>query len=651
MFYCISVSSWVEERNPTYTYNIADRHFPIMRKIFSQTKILLLTLYIFPVLLLLWFLGNFSVNVPYWDQWRLTPIFERVAEGNATFFDFFTVHGHHRILIPKLIITALAFATKWNTQAEIICSVIFVIMTFFAICKIAEIQFQNQNKNILHIANILSCLFLFSLVQHQNWLWGFTLFWFLTNLCLIMAVYFIHALDNLSVKTRIFLAAIFCLIGSFTLIQGLLSWLVLIPSILSIEGKLKQKISRLSIWILLFILSSLIYAINFNPIREPKPFLFTEQPFLIVNYFLAVLGLPLVRLPIPAILTGLILFSGFLFFTYYFLNKILLKKESQELGIKSSLPEAMNWKFRGNRISVPESLETLDAPLLTNLDFSLKKTIPWLTIGTFSLISALSISVGRAEYGIENAMISSRYTTTSILLIISLIYLLALFVQEQQKYLSIYKILAVAMTGIMTINSVYVVRNVKLSFPYIESRKECLEIINYLADSEFIRESPDSCLVLMNGKTWLVRQGAEIMEKLGWREFPQNLEFIKQPKQNYGYLDNPQTTAKPLIIQGDETLNLGGWAIRPDRKKQPNLVLLSSGENQGFFANAIVNLESNDIAKIMKSKLYSKVRWKVTFSAKSLPMGENIIKAWVYNSDKQEFVKLNDEVKVRVEES
>ncbi|NET16686.1 MAG: hypothetical protein F6K08_29660, partial [Okeania sp. SIO1H6] len=91
--------------------------------------------------------------------------------------------------------------------------------------------------------------------------------------------------------------------------------------------------------------------------------------------------------------------------------------------------------------------------------------------------------------------------------------------------------------------------------------------------------------------------------------------------------------------------------IRPDRKKQPNLVLLSSGENQGFFANAIVNLESNDIAKIMKSKLYSKVRWKVTFSAKSLPMGENIIKAWVYNSDKQEFVKLNDEVKVRVEES
>ncbi|MCL2924244.1 MAG: hypothetical protein MGF17_06345, partial [Trichodesmium sp. MAG_R04] len=90
-----------------------------MLTVFSRTRILLLILYIFPALLLLWFLGNFSVNVPYWDQWRLTPIFERVAEGNATFFDFFTVHGHHRILIPKLIITALAFATKWNTQAEI----------------------------------------------------------------------------------------------------------------------------------------------------------------------------------------------------------------------------------------------------------------------------------------------------------------------------------------------------------------------------------------------------------------------------------------------------------------------------------------------------------------------------------------------------
>ncbi|MCL2927480.1 MAG: hypothetical protein MGG37_05500 [Trichodesmium sp. MAG_R01] len=580
-----------------------------MRKIFSRTRILLVTLYIFPVLLLLWFLANFSVNVPYWDQWRLTPIFEKVAEGNATFFDFFTVHGHHRILIPKLIITALAFATKWNTQAEIICSVIFVIITFFAVCKIAQINFHNQNQNILNIANILSCLFLFSLVQHQNWLWGFTLFWFLTNLCLIMAVYLIHVLENISVKRRIFLAAIFCFIGSFTLIQGLFSWLVLIPSILSIEGKAKQKITRLVIWSLLFVVSCIIYAINFNPIREPKPFLFTEQPFLIINYFLAVIGLPLVRLPIPAILTGLILFSSFLFFTYYFLKKPFYKL-------------------------------TFFPP-----------TIPWLTIGTFSIISALSISVGRAEYGVENAMTSSRYTTTSILLIISLVYLLALFVQKQQKYLLIYKILAVAITGIMLINSLYVVRNIKLSFPYIESRKECLEIINYLEDSEFIKTSPDSCLVLMNGKTWLVRRGAEIMAKLGWREFPQNLQFIKQPKQNYGYLDHPQTTAKPLIIKSEETLNLGGWAIRPDGKEQPNLVLLSSGNNQDFFANAIVNLESYDIAKVMKSKLYSRARWKVKFSAKSLPVGETVIKAWVYNPNKQEFVKLNNEVNVRVEKS
>ena len=580
-----------------------------MRKIFSRTRILLVTLYIFPVLLLLWFLANFSVNVPYWDQWRLTPIFEKVAEGNATFFDFFTVHGHHRILIPKLIITALAFATKWNTQAEIICSVIFVIITFFAVCKIAQINFHNQNQNIINIANILSCLFLFSLVQHQNWLWGFTLFWFLTNLCLIMAVYLIHVLENISAKRRIFLAAIFCFIGSFTLIQGLFSWLVLIPSILSIEGKAKQKITRLVIWSLLFVVSCIIYAINFNPIREPKPFLFTEQPFLIINYFLAVIGLPLVRLPIPAILTGLILFSSFLFFTYYFLKKPFYKL-------------------------------TFFPP-----------TIPWLTIGTFSIISALSISVGRAEYGVENAMTSSRYTTTSILLIISLVYLLALFIQKQQKYLLIYKILAVAITGIMLINSLYVVRNIKLSFPYIESRKECLEIINYLEDSEFIKTSPDSCLVLMNGKTWLVRRGAEIMAKLGWREFPQNLQFIKQPKQNYGYLDHPQTTAKPLIIKGEETLNLGGWAIQPDGKEQPNLVLLSSGNNQDFFANAIVNLESYDIAKVMKSKLYSRARWKVKFSAKSLPVGETVIKAWVYNPNKQEFVKLNNEVNVRVEKS
>ncbi|MDJ0554293.1 MAG: hypothetical protein QNJ68_07635 [Microcoleaceae cyanobacterium MO_207.B10] len=576
-------------------------------KTFSKTQLLLLVLYIIPVALLFWFIADFSVNVPYWDQWRLTHIFDKVAHGNATFYDFFSVHGHHRILVPKLIITALAFASQWNTQYEIICSVIFVIITFFAIWKIASIQLENGGKYFLHIANILTCMSLFSLVQHQNWLWGFTLFWFLTNLCLIMAVYFIYALDNLSATTRILLAAISCFIGSFTLAQGLFSWPVLIPSILSIEEQLKQKLNKLIIWIGLFVFSCFIYAINYNPIREPKPFLFTEQPFLVINYFFAVLGLPLVRIPILAILTGLILFSGFLFFTFYFLKKPWYK-----------------------------------------LTF-VAEAIPWLTIGAFSLISAMSISVGRAEYGIENAMISSRYTTTSILLIISLVYLVALFLQSQQKYLSVYKIFAVVMTGIMIINSLYIVRSTKLSFPYIQSRKECLEIINYLEDSEFIQKSPDSCLVLMNGKTWLVREGAEIMAKLGWRDFPKNLKFITQPKQTYGYLDNLPVTGKPIIINGNETISMSGWAIIPDSIKQPNLVLLSSGENQSFFANAIVNLESSDIAKILKSKMYSRARWNVTFSGNSLPIGESVIHAWVYNSDHQAFIKLNQQIQVRVE--
>ncbi len=577
-----------------------------MQKVFSKTQISLLILYILPVALLLWFVANFSVNVPYWDQWRLTPLFEKVATGNASFADFFTVHGHHRILIPKLIITALAFASKWNTQYEIICSVFFVIITFLAIYKIASTQLQNEDKNFMHIANILTCLLLFSLVQHQNWLWGFTIFWFLTNLCLIMAIFFIHTSKNLSSKTKMLMAGASCFIGSFTLAQGLFSWPVLIPSILSIEGKPKEKKWRVIIWISLFILLCFIYAINYNPIREPKPFLLTEQPLLIINYFLAVLGLPLVRVPILSILTGLILFSAFLFFSFYFIKKPFTKLTF-----------------------VPE-------------------TIPWLTIGAFSLISALSISVGRAEYGIENAIISSRYTTTSILLIISHVHLLGLFLKHQQKYLPVYKIFAVVMTGIIIINSIYVVTWIKFSFPYMESRKECLEIINYLEDSEFIRESRDSCLVLMNGKTWLVRKGAKIMERLGWREFPQNLEFLGEPQQNYGYLDNLQTTEELIDTNINETITLGGWAIMPDRKKQPHLVLLSSGQNKSFFANGIVNLESNDITKTLDSKQYSRARWNVAFSAKSLPVGKTVINAWIYNSEQQQFIKLNNQVKVRI---
>lgn len=594
------------------------KHFPRL----SENKILLLILYLLPVALLLWFVATFSVNVPFWDQWRLVNMFDKVAGGNASFSDFFEVHGHHRIFFPKLIITALAFASGWNTQYEIICSIIFVVITFWFLCQIASsnrfsdidaIQNPNKSDNFMHVANILTCMLLFSLVQHQNWLWGFTLFWFLTNLCLVMAVFFLCCNEKRSCcgeqGRRLFYAGISCFIGSFTLAQGLLAWPILIPAVLSLGGNSGQKLKRVLIWMGIFLVSCFIYSLNYNPIREPQPFLFLERPLLVINYFFTVLSLPLVRVPIPSIVAGFVLFSCFLFFGFYFMR------------ITGKMP-----------VLHPEAL-------------------PWLSIGSFAIISSLSITAGRAQYGVENAIISSRYTTTSVLLIVALIHLLALFWRQNSASTSIFSIGAVIFIGIIAVNSIYVINKIKTELPYMQGRKECLEIINYLETSEFMEEAPESCLVLLNGKTWLVREGAEIMDKLGWREFPKDLEFISNPERVYGYLDTPPNglgeTGKMPVLQ-NETVTVTGWATIPEREETPNLVLLSYGENRTFFANAYVVLDSPDLAKTLKSKEYKKARWQAEFSGKDLGVGEGAIAAWVYNAKDKQFVKLNDELKIEV---
>lgn len=574
-----------------------------------QNKILLLILYLLPVALLLWFVATFSVNVPFWDQWRLVNFFDKVASGNASFADFFEVHGHHRIFFPKIIITALAFASGWNTQYEIICSIIFVLITFWFLCQIAVSKKVNKSDKFRHLANILTCMLLFSLVQHQNWLWGFTLFWFLTNLCLVMAVFFLCCNERRSPQIKLLLAGISCFIGSFTLAQGLLAWPILIPAVLSLEGNAGQKLKRVFIWMGIFLVSGFIYALNYNPIREPQPLLFLEQPLLVINYFFTILSLPLIRIPIPSIITGFFLFSYFLFFCFYFLS------------IRSKIP-----------VLEPDAL-------------------PWLSIGSFAIISSLSITAGRAQYGVENAIISSRYTTTSVLLIVALIHLLALFLSRKQqtnlspKYFSTLRIFAVIMAIIIAFNSIYVINRIKTESPYMQGRRECLEIINYLEKSEFMEAASESCLVLLNGKTWLVRQGAEMMAKLGWREFPKDIQFISNPEEIYGYLDTPLDN---LTINQNDAVTVTGWATIPEREKTPNLVFLAYGENRTFFANAYVVLDSPELAKTLNSNRYKKARWQASFSGNNLPLGEGAIAAWVYDARDKQFVKLNDEIKIAV---
>ncbi|MEG4027447.1 MULTISPECIES: hypothetical protein [unclassified Microcoleus] len=562
-------------------------------------KIILFTLYLIPVLLLIGFVANFSVNVPVDDEWRLASLFEKIAAGNVTFKDFWALHSNHRILFPKIIIAVLAFASRWNINSQLCLSIGLAAITFIAMYKLSSMQVKNVADDLWHLANILTCILLFSLVQHENWLWGFQLAWFFVNLCFVAAVYALVSHHKLLPNIRISIAAVFCFFASFSLAQGLLSWLAVIPAVVALEGNAAQKRKRLIVWMLLFVATCAVYSIDYHPSRKASIISLLNKPFVVIDYFLSLLGSPIVRSPGISAFVGLLIFATFLFLGFHFGRKITEHREA----------------------------------------------LPWLSIGLFSVLSALFITAGRAEFGAIQAIESSRYTTNSILLLIALFQLGQVFVRGKiatinRHYKFVYRVVAGLLIATIIVNSQQAIAQTRSAIIYKQGAQDCLQLINYLEPSDFFNNSPESCVRVLSQKTWLVREGAAIIDKIGWLKFAKNVEFISNTEKVYGYLDKPQTSDKSLTVKQNDAVKAAGWAVWPEKLQQPNIVLLSVGDKKSFFANAYVNLDSPDIAESLKSELYNNARWAVDLSDNNLPIAQTEIKAWVYNPLDNQFVQL-----------
>ncbi|MEG5062039.1 hypothetical protein QUB33_00115 [Microcoleus sp. B3-A4] len=642
-------------------------------------KLILFTLYLIPVLFLIGFVANFSVNVPVDDEWRLASLFEKIAAGNVTFNDFWALHSNHRILFPKIIIAVLAFASRWNINYQLCLSIGLAAITFIAMYKLSSMPVKNVADDLWHLANILTCILLFSLVQHENWLWGFQLAWFFVNLCFVAAVYALVSNHKLLPNIRISIAAVFCFLASFSLAQGLLSWLAAIPAVAALEGNAAQKRKRALAWMLLFVATCAVYSIDYHPSRKASIISLLNKPLVVIDYLLSLLGSPIVRSPGISAFVGLVILAKFIFFVVYFGKKIIssslassvnanFPKQPQVpaipslLGITDSNDIAESYSNPNSVINVVQAatLDGQDAHLTIHLELRedahstiplglQHQALPWLLIGFFSLLSSLFITAGRAEFGAIHALESSRYTTNSILLLIALVQLGQLFVrgnyQEtkarlRSNYKIIYRVVAGLLIATIIVNSQQAIAPSRAAILYKQGAHDCLQLINYLEPSDFFKNSPESCLRVLSKKTWLVREGAAIIDKIGWIKFAKNIEFISNTEKVYGYLDKPQTSNKSLTVKQNDAVKAAGWAVLPEKLEQPNIVLLSLGDKKSFFANAYVNLDSPDIAESLKSELYNNARWAVDLPDNNLPIAQTEIKAWVYNPVDNQFVQL-----------
>lgn len=582
---------------------------------FSRIKLPILVLYLTPLVLLCWFVANFSVNTPFLDQWTLVNLFEKIATGTVTVGDFFAQHLEHRIFFPKIIFSILAFSSKWNIKLEQWCSIFLAIVSFYALYRLSANQ-RNSSQLLFHLGNIATAMFFFSLVQFGNWLWGFQLAWYLINACVILSVFILIVPKKISPYLRIALAALGCFIASFSAGHGLLSWLALIPTVAFMEANSRQRKVGLILWLLLFVLCCVIYSIGYIKPATSADLLFSlKKPLFAIVFVVMLVGSSSFGLAINPVISG-----SFIVINFIFLNICYLRKYPSDL-------------FR--------------------------EAVPWLSLGWFSTLVVLMVTVGRVGYGVGNSL-QTRYSAGAIFIIISCIQLWRLLVHPKSedptrsiRVISVTCFLFGLLTATFISYSTAAIAEGRSLWLRQSTGQTCTEVIYYLDKSfEYL---PDSCLELVTSDLFngLLRNSVQSLDRLGFRSFPKDIAFVTEPNKPYGKIESPSTSEKSLTLPRNLNIKVSGWAALPEGGEQPRVILLSYGNEKSFFTNAVVKLPRPDVGRLLNSGRYSKIGWdrfgwELNVSGELLPVGETTIKAWIYDRNKKQFLKLDGTPKIKV---
>ncbi len=552
-------------------------------------------LYALPVLATLAFIHRFGVNVPFMDSLTLTSLFHKIHLETATFSDFWVAHNEHRMLIPRFFIAALAFATDWNVKVQQYFSVLLSVFSAIGLYWISrEQRLQNPSTgNWQQFADVITVILLFSLIQYENWLWGFQLAWFWKTTCLVFAI----ALLQYPAKHRwldkgFVLSALFAILVSFSGAHGLLVWISVFPLVwVRSQASTHPNLQRL-LWLVLFIGSVVIYATGYQePANNPDRTYVLQHPNEAIPFFLAILGRTFATEP------GVVSWVG----------AVVLLACAVGVGLF--------WQQRDKRLELAA----------------------WLPLLIFPLGFAAMTTVGRTVLGIYGAL-ASRYTTVTVLILIALIHIARICCQRQPWRL---------FYGAMAV--VFAVFSISKSFDALDAGENLYEGRRLgqqcLALVEYMEPSPSNCLQTLFPDPIVIQASwYPQLEQLGFFEFVRDVEFSQIPETSYGMIDQPPA-GEVVSLTPESVLQISGWSVLPGRPETPEIVLLSQDNRPAFFAAGLVNQESPDLAQVFEMPEYDQARWKIDVPGTAFPEGQTTIRAWIYDGEKT-FIPLTNEIQV-----
>jgi hypothetical protein len=339
--------------------------------------------------MMFFFVSVLGVNVPWMDEWDWLGLIMAVQHGSMYFIDDYlrhfsiisypwSQHNEHRVFFPGILVAALSLLGGWNQKREELISVAIVSLELALVWRMMR---RSMPVKALPYTFLAASLILFSLAQYENWTWGFQIAWFMGCGLALLSVFLLTQKELSSSNFAGALAA--SIASSCSLFFGLMS--VPVGAAILIARRDVPSWTRI-VWVVSGAMLTSLYFVNYNLPQNSGHVQNLGQ------------------------------FSQVLVFIFLYLGSLMGGWSSPLLASTFGCAGILIYAFAAVRY----------VTLARTSDSSAHLYLPWLGLGTFCVLGALTTSVGRVGWlrllG-PGAALASRYTTVTALFWISVVAL------------------------------------------------------------------------------------------------------------------------------------------------------------------------------------------------------------------------------------
>ncbi len=593
----------------------------------------------FPAIFVVFYLIQYGVDVPFWDQWS-TPAEDLLnfVSGNVTIENLFRQHNESRKFFPRIVFIALAQLGGWNVKQEMFLSLAVASLAYWSAYQLTRYTAGFQMTTVKLLGLLCIGLMIFSPMQYENWLWGIQVITFVPAAVTLGCSALAYSYRPSYIKFLV--SAALCILATFSFANGLLTWVIVLPILTWFEYRSCENVRRTTLfvvgWSAVFLLNVYLYFRDYTkPSHHPSYTYAFEHPIQTISYFLSFIGSPLGLWDTWASFNFRIFLAIIFIVTYVIVSILCLQKSG---GMRQAI----------------------------------SNTIGWHTIAAYSISSAIVTSFGRVGFGVDQST-SGRYMTFSTYFYVGLIGLFITVLSLPQdslsssrnidyllknwtKRLSIFSLIIFFVLYCLSFRT-----SLQISSMFLYQRryaKACLlvfeEIQNYqcLDESVMPRKFLNNFLAFREANLRsfepIITPSMQSLERKDSTE-PADLGGIS-------FFHGLETSSEVLETSQNGHYMTGGWINSSNRSEQIDAVILAYRDNTtqqdiGFWLaplipeHAIPNMVYDTINQ--DSERHGQIRgWQTELSTASLPPMACLISAWGFDADSRQVNRLKFEFSI-----